>query len=586
MAKTKGKTDLSLAALVKTPTGVRGLDEITGGGLPKGRTTLIAGAAGCGKTVFAMEFLVNGATQFNEPGVFVSFEEPVEDLVKNFSSLGYDLNKLSNSKEMIVDYIHIERSEIEVTGEYDLEGLFIRLEHMVNSIGAKRIALDTIESLFGALPNEGILRAEIRRLFRWLKSKGLTAVITGEKGAGLMTRHGLEEYVSDCVIFLDHHLAEQVATRRMRIVKYRGSLHGTNEYPFLIDNTGFSVLPVTSLELTHKASSERISTGIPRLDTMLEGKGYYRGSSILVSGTAGTGKSSIAATFADSVCRRGERCLYLAFEESESQIIRNMRSIGINLEPWVKKGLLKIQASRPTFSGLEMHLVQIHNLIGSFNPGVVVFDPITNMISVGSENEVKSMLIRLIDYLKMKLVTTLFTNLSHQENIEQTTLSISSLMDTLILLRDIEIGGERNRGLYILKARGIGHSNQIREFMITKEGIDICDVYLGQGKVLTGSARLAQEAAEKAEALIRREETEQKQRELERKREAMESQIKLLRSQYEVEEEVLRTSIQQAKLKEDAISGTATEMAKARKADVIKPAAGKKDSRRNIKHGN
>jgi len=304
----------------------------------------------------------------------------------------------------------------------------------------------------------------------------------------------------------------------MRIVKYRGSSHGTNEYPFLIDKMGISVLPITSLELTHKSSSERISTGIPRLDTMLKEKGYYRGSSILVSGTAGTGKSSIAATFADSVCRRGERCLYLAFEESENQIIRNMRSIGINLEPWVKKGLLKIQASRPTFSGLEMHLVQIHNLVGSFNPSVVIFDPITNMISVGSEYQVKSMLIRLIDYLKTKLVTTLFTNLSHQENIEQTTLAISSLMDTLILLRDMEIGGERNRGLYILKARGIGHSNQIREFLLTKEGIDVCDVYLGQDKVLTGSARFAEEEREKAEALMRQQETERKQRELESKR--------------------------------------------------------------------
>ena len=575
MAKTKGKTYLSGATLIKSPTGIHGLDEITGGGLPKGRPTLIAGAAGCGKTVFAMEFLVNGATQFNEPGVFVSFEEPVEDLVKNFASLGYDLNGLSNRKKMITDYIHIERSEIEVTGEYDLEGLFVRLGHMVDSIGAKRIALDTIESLFGALPNEGILRAELRRLFHWLKSKSLTAIITGEKGTGLMTRHGLEEYVSDCVIFLDHHLTEQVATRRMRIVKYRGSIHGTNEYPFLIDNTGFSVLPVTSLELTHKASSERISTGIPRLDTMLEGKGYYRGSSILISGTAGTGKSSIASIFADSLCRRGERCLYLAFEESESQIIRNMRSIGINLEPWVKKGLMKIQASRPTFSGLEMHLVQIHNLVSSFNPGVVIFDPITNMISVGSENEVKSMLIRLLDYLKMKLVTTLFTNLSHQENIEETTLAISSLMDTLILLRDIEIGGERNRSLYILKARGIGHSNQIREFLLTKEGIDVSDVYLGQGEVLTGSARLAQEEKENAEALIHRQETEWKQREIERKREAIESRINLLRSQYKSEEEELRISIQQAKLKDEVISGGRREMAKARRADVNKPAKGK-----------
>jgi circadian clock protein KaiC len=576
MARTKGIGGLSGATLIKTPTGIPGLDEVTGGGLPKGRPTLIAGAAGCGKTVFAMEFLVNGVTKFNEPGVFVSFEEPVEDLVKNFASLGYDLNALSNRKKMIIDYIHIERSEIEVTGEYDLEGLFVRLGHMVDSIGAKRIALDTIESLFGALPNEGILRAELRRLFRWLKTKGLTAVITAEQGKGLMTRHGLEEYVSDCVIFMNHLVSEQVATRRLRIVKYRGSTHGTNEYPFLIDKTGISVLPVTSLELAHKASAERISTGIPRLDTMLEGKGYYRGSSILVSGTAGTGKSSVAAKFADSACRRGERCLYLAFEESESQIIRNMRAIGINLEPWVKKGLLKFHASRPTFYGLEMHLVQIHNLVSSFNPSVVIFDPITNMISVGSENEVKSMLTRLLDYLKMKLVTTLFTNLSHQEDPEKTTMAISSLMDTWILLRYIEIGGERNRGLYVLKARGIGHSNQIREFLLTKEGIDVRDVYLRQDKVLTGSARLALEEKEKAEAIIRRQETERKQRELERKRVAIESQIKLLRSQYKSEEEELRISIQQEKLKEEAISRVMREMATSRKADVIKPPARKK----------
>ena len=573
MTKTKGNTHLSGATLIKSPTGITGLDEVTGGGLPKGRPTLIAGSAGSGKTVFAMEFLVNGVTKFNEPGVFVSFEEPVEDLVKNFIAIGYDLDRLSAGKKMIIDYIHIERSEIEVTGEYDLEGLFVRLGHMVDSIGAKRIVLDTIESLFGALPNEGILRAEIRRLFRWLKLKGLTAIITGEKGDGMITRHGLEEYVSDCVIFLDHLVFEQVATRRLRIIKYRGSSHGTNEYPFLIDKTGISVLPVTSLELIHKATSERISTGIPRLDTMFEGKGYYRGSSILVSGTAGTGKSSVAAKFAESACQRGERCLYLAFEESESQIIRNMRSIGINLEPWVKKGLLKFHASRPTFCGLEMHLVQIHNLVSSFNPSVVIFDPITTMMSIGSDNTVKSMLTRLLDYLKMKkLVTTLFTNLSHNEDLEKTTMAVSSLMDTWILLRDIEIGGERNRGLYVLKARGIGHSNQIREFLLTKEGIDVRDVYLGQDKVLTGSARLAQEAEEKAEGLIRRQETQWKQRELERKRETIESQIKVLRSQYESEEEELRISIHQAKLIEETISRATREMAKSRKADVIKPA--------------
>ena len=575
MSKTKDNMHLSGSTLIKSPTGIQGLDEVTGGGVPKGRPTLIAGSAGSGKTVFAMEFLVNGATKFNEPGVFVSFEEPVEDLVKNFIAIGYDLDRLSSGKKMIIDYIHIERSEIEVTGEYDLEGLFVRLGHMVDSIGAKRIVLDTIESLFGALPNEGILRAELRRLFRWLKARGLTAIITAEKGSGMMTRHGLEEYVSDCVIFLDHLVAEQVATRRLRIIKYRGSTHGTNEYPFLIDKTGISVLAVTSLELAHKASSERISTGISRLDTMLEGKGYYRGSSVLVSGTAGTGKSSVAAKFADSVCRRGERCLYLAFEESESQIIRNMRSIGINLEPWVKKGILKIHASRPTFCGLEMHLVQIHNMVNSFNPGVVIFDPITNMISIGSENDVKSMLTRLLDYLKMKQVTTLFTNLSHQEDLEKTTVTISSLMDTWILLRDIEIGGERNRGLYVLKARGIGHSNQIREFLLTKEGIDVRDVYLGQDRVLTGSARLAQEETDKAEALIRRQESERKQRELERKREVIEAQIKRLRSQYESEEEELRTSIQQAKLREERISTATREMAKSRKADVIKSIKGK-----------
>lgn len=573
MSKTKGNKHRSSATLMKSLTGIQGLDEVTCGGLPKGRPTLIAGSAGSGKTVFAMEFLVNGVTKFNEPGVFVSFEEPVEDLMKNFASLGYDLKRFSNSKKMTIDYIHIERSEIEVTGEYDLEGLFVRLGCMVDSIGAKRIVLDTIESLFGALPNEGILRAELRRLFRWLKLKGLTAIITGEKGDGMITRNGLEEYVSDCVIFLDHLLFEQVATRWLRIIKYRGSSHGTNEYPFLIDKSGISVLPITSLELVYKASSERISTGIPRLDAMFEGKGYYRGSSILISGTAGTGKSSIAAKFGESACQRGERCLYLAFEESESQIIRNMRSIGISLEPWVKKGLLKFHASRPTFCGLEMHLMQTHNLVNSFNPSVVIFDPITTMMSIGTKNTVKSMLTRLLDYLKIKKqVTTLFTNLSYNEDLEKTTMAISSLMDTWILLRDIEIGGERNRGLYVLKARGIGNSNQIREFLLSKEGIDVCDVYLGKDKVLTGSARLAQEAANMSEDLIRRQNTERKQRELEHKRRAIESLIKLLRSQYESEEEELQISIQQAKLKEETISSAEGEMAKSRKADVIKPA--------------
>ena len=384
MAQTKDKPKPFGAQLAKSPTGISGMDEITKGGLPRGRPTLVCGAAGCGKTLFAMEFLVRGATQFNEPGVFMSFEETAEELTKNVASLGFDLNRLIASKRLLIDHVRIERSEIEETGEYDLDGLFIRLEHAIDSIGAKRVVLDTVESLFAGLPNPFILRSELRRLFRWLKDRGMTAVITGEKGENTFTRHGLEEYVSDCVIFLDHRVTDQLSVRRMRIVKYRGSTHGTNEYPFLIEEKGISVLPITSIGLDHPVSARRISTGIPRLDTMLGGKGYFRGSSILVSGTAGTGKSSTAASFVDAACRRGERCVYFAFEESSAQIIRNMRSIGIDLEPWVKKGLLKFHAERPSVYGLEAHLLTMHKAVNEFKPAVVAIDPITNLISAGN----------------------------------------------------------------------------------------------------------------------------------------------------------------------------------------------------------
>jgi circadian clock protein KaiC len=550
--KTKKQGHLR-AQLLKSPTGIQGLDEVTGGGLPKGRPTLVAGGAGCGKTLFGMEFLVQGARQYNEPGIFVSFEESSQELTKNFSSLGYDLNELVARKKLILDYIHIERSEIEVTGEYDLEGLFVRLQSLIESIGAKRIVLDTIETLFSALPNEGILRAELRRLFRWLKSKGLTAIITAEKGDGALTRHGLEEYVSDCVISLDHLVTNLVSTRRMRIVKYRGSSHGTNEYPFLIDDTGISVLPITSVELRHAASTERIPSGIPRLDAMLGGKGFYRGSSILVSGTAGTGKTSMAAHFADSVCKRGERCLYLAFEESENQIIRNMRSIGIDLEQWTRLGGLTFHAARPTMYGLEMHLARIHRLIEDLKPHAILFDPITNLMAVAGANEVKAMLTRLIDYLKLNKITAFFTNLSHQHTLEQTDLAVSSLMDTWISLRDIELGGERNRGLYVLKSRGMKHSNQIREFLLTDKGIDLIDVYVGGGNVLTGSARAAQEARERAEETVLREEIERKKRELDRKRQAVEAQVAALQSQYEAEEKELSVNLGELKLKKQAV---------------------------------
>ena len=533
----KQESKLVNKSLKKSPTGIQGFDEITGGGLPAGRPTLVCGGPGCGKTLFAIEFLVRGTTQFNEPGVFMSFEETNEELIKNVASLGFDLEGLVKNKKIVLEHVHIERSEIEETGEYDLEGLFIRLGYAIDTIGAKRVVLDTIESLFAGLPNQLILRAELRRLFRWLKVKGVTAIITGERGEETLTRQGLEEYVSDCVIMLDHRITEQTSTRRLRVVKYRGSMHGTNEYPFLIDEKGFSVLPVTSLGLKHSVSNERISSGITALDKMLEGKGFYRGSTVLVSGTAGVGKTSIAAHFAEAACKRGERVIYFCFEESPDQLMRNMHSIGIKLEQWVRKGLLQFQATRPTFYGLEMHLAVTHKTVNAFEPDIVILDPINTFVVGDKEFEVKNMLMRIVDFLKAKQITALFTGLTSGESaLENTDVGISSLIDTWLLLRDIELNGERNRGMYVLKSRGMANSNQIREFILTDHGVELREVYVGASGVLTGSARIAQQALENAEVLTRKNDIERKKREIERKRKALDAQIVTLHANFESEE--------------------------------------------------
>ena len=574
MSKTSGKNSPQNRSLPKAPTGIQGLDEITGGGFPRGRPTLVCGSAGAGKTLLAMEFLIRGATEYNEPGVFMAFEETAPELTQNVRSLGFDLDELAEQKKLIIDYVRIERSEIDETGDYDLEGLFIRLAAAIDAVGAQRVVLDTIENLFAGLQNEGILRAELRRLFRWLKDQGVSAVITAERGEGALTRHGLEEYVSDCVILLDHRVTDQVSTRRLRIVKYRGTAHGTNEYPFLIDEDGFSVLPVTSLGLQHEVSNERISSGVPRLDTMLGGEGFFRGTTILVSGTAGTGKTSLAAHVVDAACRRGERCLYFSFEESQGQLIRNMRSIGLNLEQWSKKNLLQFHSSRATFYGLEMHLAIIHKIVQEFQPRVVIIDPIGSLIQAGNRRDAHTMLIRLIDFLKQRQVTAFLTNLtSGGEALEKTDVEISSIVDTWLFMRDIELDGERNRALYVLKSRGMAHSNQLREFLLTERGVDLLNVYVGPEGVLTGSSRLSQEAREEAAAVDRRQEAERKERERTRKREALEARIAALRKEFEVEEEEAATSVSQDVSREKVIAENRAAMSRIRQADMVKGSA-------------
>ena len=556
------------AGLPKSPTGIQGLDEITGGGLPQGRPTLVCGGAGCGKTLLAVEFLVRGAVQFGEPGVFMAFEETEAELTANVASLGFDLAGLVRQKKIVLDYVHIEPSEAQESGDYDLEGLFVRLNYAIDSIGAKRVVLDTLEVLFASLPNEAILRSELRRLFRWLKDKGVTAVITAERGRDQLTRHGLEEYVSDCVILLDHRVYDQIATRHLRVVKYRGALHGTNEFPFLIGDEGISVLPITSLGLNHRVSSERIATGIPRLDAMLGGRGFFRGSSILLTGTPGTGKTIIASNFAQAACRRGERTLFFSFEESPNQIIRNMHSIGLRLEPFIKRGLLRFHSARPSLYGLEMHLATMFKEIVTFQPRVVIMDPITSLMDAGTLSEGKGMVTRLIDYLKAGQVTSLFTSLTQAGLALPNESAMSSLMDAWLSLQDFEGNGERNRVLYVLKARGMAHSNQIREFLISDHGVDLVDAYIGVSGVLTGSARVAQGALEKAAVLANQQEAAQLKREVERKRAALERQINGLRSDYETEAVELRRIAEQVGTRTIVLGTERAESGRLRQADA------------------
>jgi circadian clock protein KaiC len=555
--------------LEKAPTGIEGLDEITDGGLPKGRPTLICGSAGSGKTLLSMQFLARGILQFGEPGVFVAFEEAPEELTKNFSSMGFDLKRLQETNKILIDYIYIDPNEIEETGAYDLEGLFIRLGSAIDAIGAKRVVLDTIEVLFSGFSNEAILRSELQRLFRWMKCKGVTAIVTGEKGEKTLTRYGLEEYVADCVILLDNRMDNQIATRRMRIIKYRGSTHGTNEYPFLIEEDGISVLPITSLGLEHVATTERVSSGIERLDTMMSGKGFFRGSTILVTGTAGTGKSSFAAHFVDAACSRGERCVYFAFEESPSQICRNMSSIGINLIQWMDAGLLHIYSGRPMAHGLEMHLLEMRKLIEQIQPNIVVIDPTSNLVSVGTSGDVKFMLTRLIDYLKIMGITAFCTSLIEDEAKGHTAESVSSMMDTWLWLRNFDNGNERNRGITIIKSRGMEHSNQTREYQITDEGVKMLDVYLGpEGGLVMGTERIAQEAKEKADAVMTEQETMRRKRKLESKLQSLKAQMDMLRLECEAGEEELGKLVSDDELRIKAMANGRREMARLKKADT------------------
>jgi circadian clock protein KaiC len=540
--------------LNKAGTGIHGLDEITGGGLPQGRSTLVCGGAGCGKTLLGMEFLVHGALQFGEPGVFMAFEETVDDLTQNVASLGFDLNDLTQRGLLALDFVRIDRGTLEESGAYDLEGLFIRLGYAIDRIGAKRVVLDTIESLFSALPNQAILRSEMRRLFLWLKEKNVTTILTGERGSepGVLTRHGFEEYVSDCVIVLDNRVTDMISSRRLRVIKYRGSTHGANEYPFLIDQGGMSVLPITSLGLQHEVSLERMPTGVAGLDAMLGGAGYFRGSSVLVSGTAGTGKSSLAAHFSAAACARGERVLYFAFEESAGQIARNMGSIGIDLAHWVERDLLRFHASRPTLTGLEMHLITMLKEIAKFKPDAVVLDPLNSFVTDGNESDVKMMLLRLVDTLKLKQITGFFTCLTEGGGpLEKTDVAISSLIDTWLLVRDIESGGERNRGLCVLKSRGMPHSNQVREFRLTGHGVELREAYTGTARAMTGSARMADEAQVRALQLKHEHDMLRRQDALTLRRTAMEAQIAAVRAEFAAQEAAALGLIEQVRSADD-----------------------------------
>jgi circadian clock protein KaiC len=543
------KTDLSsrtLPALRKAPTGISGLDEITEGGLPAGRPTLICGSAGCGKTLFGLHFLVRGALEHGEPGVFIAFEEREQDLIQNVASLGFDLADLTQRQMLAIDHIHVDRMEIEESGEYDLEGLFLRLEAAINSVGAKRVVIDTLETIFGAFSNYAILRSELRRLFYWLKEKGVSTIVTAERGDGALTRHGLEEYVSDCVILLDHRVRDQVSTRRIRVVKYRGTSHQTNEFPFLIDASGITVVPITSVGLNHPVSDERVTSGVSRLDVMLGG-GLYRGSTILISGTAGTGKSSLAAHFAHATCQAGERCLYISYEESPQQIQRNMGSIGLDLTDAERQGLLHFLSLRATSHGFESHLALLHKQIEAVNPAAVILDPVGTFVDSGLQGDALVMLVRLIDTLKGRGITILMTSLTHAgDALERTEIAVSSMVDTWVLLKQLESSGERNRCIYVLKSRGMAHSNQIREFSITQHGIDLIEPYVGPQGVLTGTARAIQEVRDQLELEERSAEEQRQERLIARKQDLLEQRIAALRAEFAAEEVELKKQISSA----------------------------------------
>jgi len=550
----KSKTK-SLPTLEKTLTGIQGLDEITGGGLPTGRPTLVYGSAGSGKTLMSLEFLVCGITQYNEPGVFMSFEETEQELTTNVGSLGFDLKSLVASGKLLIDQVSVERSEIEETGEYDLEGLFVRLGSAIDSIKAKRVVLDTIEVLYAGLSNSGIIRAELRRLFRWLKDKGVTTIVTGERGGETtLTRHGLEEYVSDCVIFLDNRITAELSTRRLRIVKYRGSAHSTNEFPYIIDENGISILPVTGVRLDYPASTGRVTSGVPRLDAMLDGKGYIKGSSILLSGMVGTGKTSLAASLIDAGCRNGKHCLYYAFEEAPKQIMRNMLSIGIDLEPWVKKGLLHFHAVRVSEQGLEKHLLTIQAEALKNKPEIVVVDALTDFISLGAFNEVRQMILRVVDFLKMREITAMFTSMSESAATEQTGVGLSSAFDTWIHLSNVQGNLERNRTLVVVKSRGMAHSNQVREFVMSSKGVELVDIYSTAAGAFMGTARLAQMAADEAAGTVRREGTASRERQIEEKRRAMEARIAAMRAEFESDIKETEMLIAEEKARDKALA--------------------------------
>ncbi|GBO55559.1 circadian clock protein KaiC [Pseudanabaena sp. lw0831] len=554
--------------LPKCPTGIQGLDEITGGGLPQGRPTLVCGSAGCGKTLFGVEFLVHGAIEYAETGVLMTFEETAEEITQNVTSLGWDLDQLVSDGKVIIDHVYINPIGLEETGDYDLEGLFIRLGSAIKEIGAKRVVLDTIEVLFAGLNNTNIVRAELRRLFSWLKSQGVTAIITGERGEHTLTRQGLEEYVSDCVIRLEQRTAEEITTRYLQIFKYRGSRHGSNEYPFLIEENGISVVPITSVGLDYEISTERVSTGISRLDKMLDGGGYYRGSSILVTGMAGTGKTTLAGFFASATCDRGERCLYLATEEAPQQILRNQRSVGLDLTHHVENRLLRFESVRPTAYGLEMRLQIIETWVKEFQPSSVVIDPMSNLATIGTLNQTKNFLMRLIDMFKSQQITVFFTNLLQGgAPLEHTELGVSSLMDTWLELRTIETNGERNRTLYVLKSRGMQHSNQIREFVLTSNGIELLDVYLGQNNFLTGTERVAQQSKEKLAQLSRKQEFDRKKLRLVQQQSLVQAQIKALEIQLAIEQAELDMFSQQEETAQQVLTENKFNMSVLRKAD-------------------